>query len=384
MPNSASARRQISDEAGRIVASLGAQLRVARDQEADIRQQLDQARQSAVLAENAHAKLDQLQQEANTRRALYQTLLERSQQTVAQPASGATPDVRVISAAVPPGFPSGPRMMLAGAMGGSGGALLGCLLALTRLRSMRGFETAEEVTSSTGLVVLATLPRRLIMRDQGVLATRPGRSEMGGADVEAMRALRSRLRFTGRTGVPRCTVFVPQLADPSAPLAAPLAAAFARVAAQDGERVLLVEGDLLAPRLGQQLGLKSGRKTSPDHDQSGVLAVLAGADWRDVVTPDRQPGLDLLLATGRTSNAHALLSGVDFQNLLVEARSEYDLVVLHAPPATTSDAAALVQRADAAVVVIDGRVEQEAAHDAATRLSTVARTPLVAVLLRRA
>lgn len=414
-----SAHRQLNDEIGRIVASLGAQLRVARAQEADVRQQLDQARLGAVKGENARARLDQLQQEAATRRNLYQTLLERSQQTMAQPAADATPDMRVLSPAVPPGFPSGPHMMLAGLMGGSGGALLGCLLALTRLHSVRGFETAEDVTVATGLVVLATLPRRLIRRDQGVLAMQASQVDVGGADIEAMRVLRHRLRFAGRTGVPRCTLFVPETAESDAPLAAPIAAAFARAAAADGERVLLIEGDLRAPRLRDQLGDIGPERRAfarpdtgePDHGvlvgtaamtggvvasgpaasapaaigptATGIVAALAGSDWREAVIADRQPGLDLLLAREPVANAHALLNGVPFQNLLVETRAEYDLVVLHAPPAATSDAASLVQRADAAVMVLDGRVNQAVAQEAVTRLGALGRTPLVAVLLKR-
>lgn len=409
----AAARRGIRDEAARIVSSLGAQLRIARDQEAEVKQQLDQARHGAVTAENARAQLDQLQEEATTRRNLYQTLLERSQQTMAQPASSVTPDVRVLSPAVAPGFPSGPHVMLAGLMGGAGGGLLGCLIALTRLRGMRGFETAEDVTLSTGLVVLATLPRRLVRREQGVLAIRGivpaaetdlkagwdpkagwdakagGTGKGSDSDIEAMRVLRHRLRFAGRREVPRCALFIPEVASDDAPLAAPLAAAFARAAAADGERVLLIEGDLQAPRLGHQLGLEPWSRGRPKAvpirtDGSGLLAVLAGADWHEAVLADRQPGLDLLLASGRSANAHALLNGVAFQNLLVEARTDYDLVVLHGPPAGTSDAALLVQRADAAIMVIDGRVEQSMAREAASRLRAVARTPLVAVLLARA
>ena len=399
----ASARRGIRDEAARIVASLGAQLRVARDQEADVKQQLELARHGAVTAENSRAQLDQLQQEATTRRNLYQTLLERSQQTVAQPAGSVTPDVRVISPAIAPGFPSGPHVMLAGLMGASGGGLLGCLIALTRLRGMRGFETAEDVTLATGLVVLATLPRRLVRREQGVLATRQlqsgevdaghdarhGDKRGGDTDIEAMRVLRHRLRFTGRNGVPRCALFVPEAASDDSPMAAPLAAAFARAAAADGERVLLIEGDLQMPRLGYQLGLEPWHRGRPKAavahaERTGVLAVLSGADWHDAVVADRQQGLDLLLASGRSGDAHALLNGVAFQNLLVEARADYDLVVLHGPPAGTSDAVSLVQRADAAIMVIDGRVDRAEAREASMRLRAIARTPLVAVLLARA
>jgi hypothetical protein len=379
----ASVHRQLSDEAARIVASLGDELRVARAQETDVLKQLDQARHAGVQSENARAQLEQLQQEATTRRNLYQTLLEREQQTVGEPAASETPDVRILSPAVPPSSPSGPNMKIAGLMGGAGGALLGCLLALTRIGSVRGFENAEEVTSATGLVVLGMFPRLLVRRDRGVLAVRPCNTDVVGDDTEAMRIVRGRLRYAGRTGVPRCALFLAS-ASGAASFAAPIAAAFARVAAADGERVLLIEGNVQAPSLHMQLGLNAGSQKVLQEDGAGLPAVLAGSDWRDAVTADSQLGLDLLLASGHTDDAHAQLSGPQFQNLLVEARADYDLIVLHGSPASSLEALALVQRADAAILVIDGRMDQAATQLAVARLGNAMHTPLVAVLLPRA
>ena len=374
-----SARRQIGEEAGRIVASLGAQLRVARDQEASVQQQLAQARQNGVVADNARAQLEQLQQEATTRRALYQTLLVQAQQTAAQPASIAAPDVRVLSPAVAPGLPSGPNAKLAALMGGSGGALLGCLIALTRLRSVTALDTAQTLAAATGLPVLATLPRRLLERDRGVLAAA---SRCDGADAQAMRGLRARLRFAGRREAPRAVLFAPATAGEAAEAAAAcLAAAFARVAASDGERVLLLEGDMQAPRLGRLLGRLPGRRTGGDGAGGELERVFDGADWRDAVVPDRQPDLDMLLPAGRKADAAALLGGVTFLNLLVEARGDYDLVVIHAP-ATPAEAGALIQRADSAILVVDSRADPAATRAAATRLGA-SSTPLAALLLAR-
>jgi uncharacterized protein involved in exopolysaccharide biosynthesis/Mrp family chromosome partitioning ATPase len=372
------ARRQIAEEAARIVASLGEQLRSARAQEQSVLAQLDQARHTSIAGENARAQLDQLQQEETTRRALYQTLLEREQQTAAEPANTETPDVRVLSPAQPPATPSGPNSKLAALMGASGGALLGCLLALTRMNSVRGFESEDDVTALTGMPVVATLPLKMMRAGQGLLDSRGAVAD--GPEVDALRMARERLRFVGRTGVPRCVVFAPATPE-AAGAAAPVTAAFARAAAADGERVLLVEGDLHAPALARLLGL---RNVAGGLQKALAVGDVAGTDWRDAVLADRQPGLDLLLAEGRLADAHALLSGVAFQNLLVEARADYELVVVSAPLPAVSDTVALVQRADAAVLVLDGRSDQNAVHEASSRLVNMARTPLVAVLLSRA
>lgn len=375
-----SSRRQITEEASRIVGSLGAQLRIATAQEADIHQQLEQARNGAIQAENAKAELDQLQEEATTRRQVYQNLLERLQQTAGQPAAADTPDVLLLSPAVPPAFPSGPHVLLASLLGGSGGALLGCLMALRRNGAMQGFKTAAEVTAGTGLFVLTTLPRRLLKerrngQDRG--------SSANDAERSAMRALRNNLRFSGRREAPRCIMFVPEVAMAGVPLAA----TFARAAAADGDRVLLIEGNLQTPQLQRYFPkLVSRGTTSPSLASSnGLSDILNGAKWYDAITVGSQAGLDLLLSTNPTSDPSALLNSIAFQNLIVEVRGEYDLVVVNSPPAHNPAAVTLALRVDLAILVIDGRrASQASARSALEALGAAKRTPLAATFLQDA
>ena len=364
-----SARRQLGEETQRIVASLGTQLRVAREQEADIQKQLATARSSSVQSENVRAQLDQLQQEAATRRNLYQNLLERAQQTVAQPNGSEIPDVRVLNAASPPSNPSGPNTVLAGALGGLGGTILGCLLVLGRINTMSGFATPAEVSEATGLPVAAILPRNARRRGRSALSMRVVAAP-SGPEAESMRVLRGRLRRVGRTSVPRSVVFT-SVTDGE--LAAQAAAAFARVAAFGGERVLLIQGNLRSQVLGKLLGVRAG----------GLIPVLlAQGDWHDAVATDTQARVDVLLAAEPSAEAHTLLSGVCLRNLLVEAQDEYDLVIMDAPRATSSDTLTLAHRVDAAVLVIDGRAAKRmGAREASVKLSAMSRSPLIAVMV---
>ena len=373
------ARRQVNEEVGRIVASLGTQLRVARDQEASIQQQLAEARKIGVVADNARAQMEQLQQEASTRRTLYQTLLAQAQQTVAQPASIAAPDVRVLSPAVPPGMPSGPNTKLAALMGGAGGALLGALISLTRTAAVAGFSTADALAQATGVTVLATLPRRLLTRERGLLAASAAVGPAAdGEDMRAMQALRARLWFAGRRIAPRSVSFVSAAAgEAGADATSCLAAALARACAANGEHVLLLECDMQSPRLARALGLRSS-------DFNGATRLQDYVDWHDALVADRQPGLDLLLALDDAPVALALLGSVSFLNLLVEAGNEYDLIVLHSPAAETPEAAVLTQRTDAAILVIDSRADEAVTRQATKRLEAVAAAPLGAVLLVKA
>ncbi|MFT8247073.1 GumC family protein [Roseomonas sp. BN140053] len=357
-------QQRIGQEAQRIVASLGTQLRVARQHEADIQKQLEDARRTGVVAANAQAEMARLQEEVNTRRVLYRTLLERAQQTVPQPVGAETPDVRVLSPAFPPGDPSGPSMRIVTLSGGLSGVLLGCLLALTRTRGLAGNTAAAGGAEAAGLPVLGALRRAALGSGGGALAARV-LAKPSGPDAEVMRSLRGRLRFAGGRKVPRTVLFTA-----AAKGAAGVALAFARVAAMDGEHVLLVEGNLQAPGLSGLLG----------NPPRGLFQVLDHrTTWHEALVGDEVGQLDLLLAGQGARGDHALLSGVELQNLLVEAQDTYDLVVLEASPASMPATAAVAHCVDVAVLLVDAKAPTEATQGMVGQIAAATRAPLVAV-----
>lgn len=364
------AHQQLEAEVKRIIASLGVQASVARQHEGDARRQMEEARNLSIRGANEQARIDELQQEIKGRRTLYQTLLDRLQQTTTQGSAGLTPDIRVMSYATTPGFPAGPNSRRAGLLGGVAGALLGCLLTLTRWNSTGIFPNAASVTASIGLDVLTVLPRRT-PRDRDTMARRIA-ANPSGSDAEALRLLRTRLRLSTQSAAPRSVVFVSSRPGEGS---APIAAAFARLAALDGERVLMIEGDLGSPTLARLLNTS---------DKGTLIPVLeARHRWREALMHDDSSSLDLLLAGPQGTTSHALLGGTQLSNLLMDAREYYTLIVLSAPPAATAaDALALAHQADATVLVIDGQLATRSSVDeAASRLAASAQHMAGAVLI---
>ena len=361
----ATAQRQLREETGRIVASLGTQLRAARENEANMQKQLEDARRTGVTGENSRAQLDQLQQEITTRRTLYQTLLERAQQTVVQPSGTETPDVRVVALAAPPGGPTSPNMKLAAGAGGFAGAMLGCMFVMARASSAGGFSKPADF-AAVGLPVPGVVARAALGRGGRRVRAMPVPS---GRDAEGLRTLRFRLARLGQVSAPRSAVFAGSRDDDDA---VRVAVAMARVAAMDGDRVLIVEGDLQSPRIAGLLGAA--------HD--GLIEALEGkTGWLDQVSHDTATPLQVLAATQPTGKAHVLLSSNAFQNLLVEAQAQYDLVVLTAPAAGQADALTLARYADAVVLVVRTSDPQEPTQAAASRLGAMSRNPLATVLI---
>ena len=362
----AAARAEIAGEARRIVASLATQLKVARAHEADVLGQLAAARKEGISAQNTQAELDQLQQDATTRRDLYRNLLERAQQTSSQPTGTETPDVRVLSRATAPGLPSGPSTKLAAAFGGMSGALLAAVAALAFTRRTSLPVDAAAFARGAGLHVLAGLRGRAAARGlaERVLA------DPNGADAVALRTARTRAGQVSRTPA-RVVGFVggqPGVA------ASNVACAFARVAAHDGQRVLLIDQDPAGGAMLRVLGEPGGR----------VAEVMSGeAAWRDCVVADKAAGLDTLL--GAAKSAPVPQRGIVWlENLLAEAREEYDQIVLGAPFAAESEATRVVRSSDMAVVVLDEvSMREAAAGEACTRLRGLSRSPLAAILISR-
>jgi uncharacterized protein involved in exopolysaccharide biosynthesis/Mrp family chromosome partitioning ATPase len=361
----AATRRQISEEAQRIVNSLATQLRVARAHEADVLAQLAAARHAGVAAQNVQAQLDQLQQDAATRRDLYRTLLERAQQTGTQPQGDTTPDVRVLSKAVAPGLPSAPNLKAAAGLGGLGGGLLACAFALAFTRRSTVLDPAS-LSRIEGLTVIATVRGKAALAGAGRsgLASRI-LAAPSGDEADAMRVARARLGQIARRA-PRKVAFA---GGQNGAAAAAAASAFARAAAMDGQRVLMVEGDNAQHDLARVLGARDGQL---DHVLSGDV------DWRDAVIADTTPGLDLLL--GGTGGAGAQRNGVALENLLVEAADDYDLIVLGAPAASQADALGLARSCDVTVLVVEAKGGVEPAVAARSRLAPMSRSPLAAIM----
>ncbi|MGI4955408.1 MAG: exopolysaccharide transport family protein [Janthinobacterium lividum] len=326
------ARSQVAGETQRIISSLGTQVRVAREHEADIAKQLEDARSAAVGSENARAELKRLEDEVESRRKLYQTMLERAQQVAGAPTTEKTPDVYVISTAAAPSGPSGPNMKLAAGFGGIGGATLISLLALLRLRQVSAPATPEApaLTGLTGLSVAATLTGAALRRAKGGDA-------LTTDDAAVADQLAGAVRKLGRGRRPKLVLF----ADASSrDEAAAVAAFFARTAFARGDRVLLIDANLR--RTGTVPGMPA-----PTRD---LLSLLDGREWPDP-TPAAAACLEYYAAGMPAAAATRLLSEPIFANLLTQVREGFDTVVLLAPSVDVPETAALARQVDVGLLV---------------------------------
>jgi chain length determinant protein tyrosine kinase EpsG len=161
--------------------------------------------------------------------------------------------------------------------------------------------------------------------------------------AEVLRALRTQLvirwdKAAERTR--RLAIVSPGAGEGRSYLAANLAVAFAQL----GERTLLIDADLRAPRQDRIFGVGGA---------AGLAALLTGRAGREALVPLAEHGeLALLPAGAPPNNPQELLSRPALAQLLEQMRAEFDVVIFDTPPARPyADAQGVAYRAGQALVL---------------------------------
>lgn len=125
--------------------------------------------------------------------------------------------------------------------------------------------------------------------------------------------------------------------------------------AQEGKKTLLIDLDLRRPAVGQSFGMKS--------ETPGVVEYLAGADSLDaLVRSTVYPNLFVLPAGKNNQTPAEQLGHEALEQLIADARREYDRIILDTPPINAvSDGLLLLHLADVICLVVrTGRTPRRA------------------------
>ncbi len=317
-------------------------------------------------------RLRELERDVQANRDLFQSFLARAKQT--SELSLQIADSRIVSPARVPSSTSYPRKGLIIGLGLFGSLGLGMALALGRDAFGRGFRRSADLEREIGLQSLASIPlvelrpgsRSLMLPGmksrQPEFGSRSIPNSRNGDDVydrlladfalnepdssfsESVRTLYLSLKQQGlqrRMGVVLITSALPGEGKST------VALNLARTAAQTGEEVLLVDGDLRRPSLAKAMHLPG---------DGGLTNFLAGdADLASVVKQDAHTNLYAIAGRQGVPGAQSisLLSSHRMTQLIDHARDVFDLVVIDASPLLpVADARILLDRADAVVMVV--------------------------------
>ena len=229
------------------------------------------------------------------------------------------------------------------------GLFLSNLTAILLEMQDRTLKTIPEVKQKFAYQVLGIVPLDNLQEAQGGIVVR---REPDSFASEVYRMIQTNLKFLAVKRQPKVILITSSVpGEGKSTIAANLAAAMAKL----GRKVLLIDGDL--------------RKASQHElwqvsNKVGVKDVVAHKTSIDRVVSQPMKQLDLLTAGIIAPNPLALLDSTEMSQLVANARRDYELTIIDAPPlAVTADVLTLSKLVDGIVFVSrPGVVEKESAE----------------------
>ncbi|MBF2067408.1 MAG: polysaccharide biosynthesis tyrosine autokinase [Calothrix sp. C42_A2020_038] len=306
-------------------------------------------------------RLEQMQRdlERNLKAAqtTYETLLTKVQEiSVAENQKIA--NARVISYALVPGKPEGPRKTIFVIAGGALGLFLGVIAAFGLDlvdRSVKTVKEAKEVMKYTLLGVIPAIGKNNHSVTGGVDRNIP---KIIGRDVahyplgDAYQILQANLKFLCSDKPLKSIVVTSAVAkEGKSEVAANLAVAMAQI----GRRVLLVDGDMRQPIQHHVWNLTNA---------VGLTNVIVDQVALESAVQEVLPNLDVLSCGVLPPNPMALLDSQRMASLVESFHEKYDCVIFDTPAISgTADAAVLSQLADGMLLVVrPGVVDLDSAN----------------------
>lgn len=267
--------------------------------------------------------------------------------------AGAVSNVRILDQAQVMPDPIAPRKLLILVFSIILGGMAGCAVVILRSFSNKGIKGTEEITD-LGLNVYATVPyahkqnalsRKLSSKKAGDVSILLSERFSDDLAVEALRGLRTDLNYLLNNAKNNLVLFSGITANAGKGF---ISGNLANLLAQTHQKVLFIDADLRRGyvhkllRLDNQNGLSDVLSQGTAFDQS----VQAANDHLHVITRGTAP-----------QNPSELLSSARFAQLLNWASTNYDVVIVSAPPIlAVTDAAVIAQHTG--MVLLIGRFDQ--------------------------
>jgi polysaccharide biosynthesis transport protein len=336
----AAVNKQIDAEAGHILSNMKNAYDIAVGREQSLEANLQSL--TANLHSETSIKLQELRRVADADRKVYESYLSQYND-IAERRELQDASARIISPATLPRSPSSSRAKFY-ALGGMAGLAGGLLLAFLLEYFRPGVKTGKEIEQSFGLPVVGNIPSVWREKTRGVSYRRP-LDRMVGEPLshlsEAVRAMRISLELSSAN--PKVILITSALPGEGKSTAAMLLAASS---ASSGKRTILLDCDLR---------LRSTSEALRNKHQTGLSELLRGtAKLTDVIAQDPRTKIYLLPAGSMAPNAADLLMSKRMVDLIAVLRSEFDYIVMDAPPLLpVVDALALATVADKILVIVE-------------------------------
>jgi capsular exopolysaccharide synthesis family protein len=287
----------------------------------------------------------ELERQLEVAQATHQTLLRKVQEL--QLAENATtPNVRILAYSEVPEKPESRKKRIVLVLGVMMGGFLATASVVLFEMIDKSLKTLEEITEVLGYKLLGVIPlsKQKIHSRRGERKFIPPqvavRDQPHSVTSEIYRMIQANLKFVSSAQVLQKIVVssgVPQ--EGKSTVSANLAAAMAQL----GRNVLLIDADMRLPTQHNFWQLTN---------RIGLTEVLMGECKLEAAVKEVMPHLHVLTTGIRPLNPLALLDSQQMKSLLEDSNSQYDFVIIDAPPLLlAADAISLSQMSDGILLV---------------------------------
>jgi polysaccharide biosynthesis transport protein len=310
-------RGAMNNEISKIATSLQRAVEVSSAKERTLEREVDSLTRRAAAANLAEVKLRELERDAESKRALYQTVLNRVQETSLGPISNFA-DSRIISAAEVPLKPSFPRRTLffaAAVVIASASSIGLALLFEANQERVRSPTQCNELLGTYGLGLTPQIKQRHAREIVDSVVD----------DGLARDAVRSVLEILcGVRSAERARVISITSAAPHEGKTI-LAIWLARVSSMVGLKVLLVDADWRRPAVARYLGARERKLAT-------FGSTASPAEPQELVHEDGVTGMHYVTYSSASHAARGVALLRELESFLKQARSSYDLVIVDSAP----------------------------------------------------
>jgi len=380
--------------------------------EASLQQALQNQQGVAVNLNRTAIGYQELARQAETDRALYESVLRQIKDTNLSKDVKANA-VSVIEHSPLPNFPVSPRPTKTILLGLLGGLAVGLAFVFGADAMDRSIKTVDQAETTVGLPVFAAVPDTT---DEGPVKRLKKRSKAFGSSnyrvvvetpqspaAEAFRNLRAALSLLGPEAERKVSLFTSAVPNEGKSFTS---ANYSLALAQQGYRVLLIDGDLRRPNVHKifrfpDTGNNSGGDSAPGVtdclvSEADIASAARQIPAGEIQLVDESIELteNILAATGgqlfvlaggrRAPNPAEILAGPFFGQLIAEAANLFDRVVVDsAPILAVSDTLLMTPHAQTVCMVVRaGKTPRQAVRRAISLLGKSGVRPAGLVLNR--
>ena len=358
---------QVNQVAGNIRSSIKLRYDTALRQENELRNQVNGLKNASFTEQNQNVQLSLLKRQADTYRSQYEYILKRFNELSSEAGVQAN-NVSIVDRAPIPLVPVFPNVPLNMALALIAGILTSAALVFLRDRLFEGIRTPNDIAERIGLPLLGISPN--VPAGTNVV------DQLNDAKTsisEAFSSVRTALSLASPDGLPKVIAFTSTREGEGKSTAC---YATALSLGRSGRSVIILDLDLRRPS--QHDFLSEARRV-------GMSDLLAGnARMEEVVQRSAAANVSIIPGGMIPPNPTELLDSARLDQVIAEAASQYDCVLIDSPPVLgLADAIIVGDRAKQIVYIVEsGRNHARGISEALQRLGS-ANIHILGIVLSR-